>query len=118
MGLSNDEIAMEDLSSARQTTNRIGPDGLSRATGGHPAFGFREDGCVRRLAAVHQSYLSGALMDEQCWQVDTHLLSCRRCENHWDALTGQLEDSFPRQVRSAEEEGVEDAETEGDFVGI
>lgn len=101
---------------ARQA-GRYGPDGLSRISGGQPAFGFRADGCIDQLKAVHQSYLSGSLTDEQCWQIDKHLLSCRRCENHWDALSSELEESFPRQVRDAEGEGLEDAEaeTEADF---
>ena len=79
---------------------------------------FRAGRCIDRLYAVHRSYLSGFLTDEQCWHIEEHLLSCRRCENHWDALSSEMEDSFPHELRDAEEAGVGDAETEGDFVAV
>ena len=57
---------------------------------------FRQsDGCIADLRRWHSRYLVGELNEEQCGKLDAHLLHCRRCENHWDALTLVRADSFP-----------------------
>lgn len=59
------------------------------------------DGCINQLAHWHREYLSGRLSDDECTVLDEHLIQCRRCENQWDALTGEYEDA---QVESGEPE--------------
>ena len=57
--------------------------------------GFRaRDGCIESLRAVHAAYMTGLLVHEENWLVDVHLMACRRCENHWDALTSHWDDAW------------------------
>jgi len=67
-------------------------------------YGFREDGCIFGYKDMHEAYFDGELTDRECLVVDGHLLECRLCENTWDALTNEMEETFPRKVRDADGE--------------
>lgn len=75
-------------------------EGLEIRTGfiNRKEYGFRDFGegvgvHIYGLKEMHGQYLGGVLSDREMNVADTHLLECRRCENHWDALTSKLEDS-------------------------
>ena len=60
---------------------------------------FRDsDGCIKALAKCHADYLGGVMSADDCCLLDNHLLHCRRCENHWAALTSAMEDEFPYTI--------------------
>lgn len=63
---------------------------------GKPAFVlFAADGCIGHLKAAFAYDMQGMLSKDEQKRIDWHLLGCRRCENHWEALLCELEDSFP-----------------------
>ena len=90
-----------------------GPLDLSRGKSEGLAFTFRTDGCIDQLKAVHQSYMDGYLSEEECWNIDRHLFCCRYCQNHFDALTSQMEESFPCEIHDAEDEETSDSTEDG-----
>ncbi len=82
------------------------------ASGGLPSCGdanavancLENRTCPPRLADLHRAYVSGLLADELMLKIDRHLMACRRCENHWDALTSALEDGMPTETCEDDQE--------------
>lgn len=49
------------------------------------------NGCLLGVRELQMRYLDGRLRDVECDVVDRHLLTCRCCENSWDARMAELE---------------------------
>lgn len=94
------------VSPAAPDVSRTQPEGR--------AFGFLSDGCLAHRREMHAAYLSGELSDEECLEIDRHLLGgCLQCGNTWDALTSEYEESFPVETREEESE----PDSEDEFTG-
>lgn len=57
---------------------------------------------------AHPLYLGGELDDDQCLDIDRHLLSCHSCESNWDARSEAYDDTLPFEIRDLDEDDMPD----------